>query len=142
MQISMNVTNPTPRLTQICLQGDHLKVLISQMGLTIKKFKSGRETLSLYPKLGTYHAGPIGLASHKRVFSGAYSNSTSSETSSGNKLLDRGACQNCGFKLWLGLPLCVAPFTERIIGFTIFISSFGAICGGSSHYLREFSTLG
>ena len=36
----------------------------------------------------------IGPASHKRIFSGAYSNSTSSETSSGNKLLNRGACQN------------------------------------------------
>ena len=32
----MNVTNPTPRLTQICSQADHLKVLISQMDLEIK----------------------------------------------------------------------------------------------------------
>jgi len=41
--------------------------------------------------------------------------------------------------------LCCTLYREvgsRIIGFTIFISSFGTICGGSSHYLREFSTLG
>ena len=36
VQISMNVTNPTPRLTQICSQADHFKVLISQMDFTIK----------------------------------------------------------------------------------------------------------
>ena len=33
---SMNVINPTPTLTQVCSQAEHLKVLISQMDLTIK----------------------------------------------------------------------------------------------------------
>ena len=32
----MNVVNPTPTLTQVCSQAEHLKVLISQMDLTIK----------------------------------------------------------------------------------------------------------
>ena len=36
MPILLNVTNPIPRLTQICSQADHLRMLISQMDSTIK----------------------------------------------------------------------------------------------------------
>ena len=55
---------------------------------------SDRETVSLYPQLGAHHTGPMGPASHKWVFSGAYSNSISNETASANKLFDTGTCQN------------------------------------------------
>jgi len=85
----MNVTNPTPRLTQICSQADHLKVLISQMDLKIKS-----PSLAAYPQLGAHYTGLMGPVSNKRILSGAYSNSTSNEATTANKVLDRGTCQN------------------------------------------------
>ena len=83
-----------PKVNTNLLTSRSLKGVDKSDGLHNKKSMSGRETVSLYPQLGTHHTGPMGPASHKWVFSGAYSNSTTNETASSYKMFDRGTCQN------------------------------------------------
>ena len=83
-----------PQVNTNLLTSRSLKSVDRSNRLNNKKPKSCRETVSLYPQLGTHHTGLMGSASSKRVFPGAYSSSTSNETNTDNKMLWSGACQN------------------------------------------------